>query len=78
MRPRDAISFVNECLRLGAGQTEINSKIIRAAEGEFSIIRRHALEEEWRSAFPTIPFLLDFLASARKQQFDISDILISK
>ena len=47
---------------------------IRAAEGEFSRIRRQALEQEWQSAFPTLPKLLDFMAS-RRDSFDLSSIL---
>lgn len=65
MRPRDIITFVNECLHRADGQYEVSAKTIREAEAEFSRIRRQALEQEWQSAFPTLRRLFDFMSSRR-------------
>jgi hypothetical protein len=72
MRPRDVISFVNECLKLAEGRNEVTANVIRQAEGEFSRIRRLALENEWRSAFPSLPCLLDYLKSFRVPNIDFA------
>lgn len=66
MRPRDVITFVNACLEQAAGRHEVTAKAIREAEGNFSRIRRQALEYEWQSAFPSLPQLLDYVKSNRK------------
>jgi len=53
-RPRDIISFVNLCLTQAQGNSQVTARDIRAAEGEYSRIRLQALEEEWRSALPSL------------------------
>jgi hypothetical protein len=64
MRPRDVIAFVNQCLLASEGSYEVSASHIRKAENEYSRIRREALEQEWRSAFPTLRRLLDFVSSS--------------
>jgi len=61
MRPRDIIAFVNECLKVAEGRPEVTPNQVHQAEGEFSRNRRLSLENEWRSAFPSLPYLLDYL-----------------
>lgn len=53
-RPRDIIAFVNLCFAQAQGKNQVTAKDIRAAEGEYSRLRLQALEEEWRSALPTV------------------------
>src|SRR4051794_26167950 len=48
--------------------------MIRQAEREFSRIRRLALENEWRSAFPSLPSLLDYLKVLRSPAFNFTDL----
>jgi hypothetical protein len=64
-RPRDVISFVNECFERAQGVTEINSKMIKEAESEYSRIRLQALIQEWQSAFPTLPIAFKLLSNRR-------------
>lgn len=72
-RPRDMISFVNECLKKAQGNTEVNSKTIRDAEAEYSRIRRQALIQEWQSAFPSLSVILKLLAN-RKARFKLAEL----
>jgi hypothetical protein len=74
MRPRDVISFVNECLKRAEGQTEITSRFAREAEAQYSRIRREALENEWQSAFPTLSYLFRLL-SARQESFTVDELM---
>jgi hypothetical protein len=66
LRPRDIISFVNECLAAARGRYDVTAAIIKQAETEFSTKRRHSIEQEWQSAYPQIKRLLDLLGSKRK------------
>ena len=54
MRPRDIISFVNECINAAEGLTDISVTIIRKAEVIYAQKRRDALLQEWYSAFPSL------------------------
>ncbi len=62
-RPRDVLAFCNLCLRFAVGSQEVSAKHIKEAEREYSRVRHQALVDEWRSAFPTLPILLHFIAS---------------
>jgi hypothetical protein len=74
MRPRDVITFVNECLNRAEGLNEVTAKGIRDAEGEYSRIRRQALEYEWQSAFPTLHRLLDYLKQFRSANINFEEM----
>ncbi len=50
-RPRDVISYFNECLAVAAGQNKISNKTIRDAEAEYSAKRLRSLADEWREAY---------------------------
>lgn len=63
MRPRDVISFVNECIAVSEGHAEISVSHMRQATIEFSRKRLDALEQEWLSAFPTLKKILGFFVS---------------
>jgi hypothetical protein len=75
MRPRDVIAFVNQCLLASEGSYEVSASHIRKAENEYSRIRREALEQEWRSAFPTLRRLLDFVSSSKNDSFPIGTLV---
>lgn len=64
-RPRDVISFVNECFQRAQGKTEVTPKIIKEAESEYSRIRMQALIFEWLSAFPSLAVVFKLLANRR-------------
>jgi hypothetical protein len=75
LRPRDIIAFVNSCLELSGGSKEITSTLIKQAEKNYSRVRRQALQEEWKSSYPTLDKLIDLLASYSKEGFLFSDLL---
>lgn len=74
MRPRDVISFVNECLANIDVQKKISTEIIFKAEKSYSSKRKTALQQEWASALPTLPILLDFIANFRKSLILVSEL----
>ena len=59
MRPRDAISFVNEALSLSSGRTSISWETLREAESQYSEKRLLALRDEWKSTYPGIEQVMD-------------------
>lgn len=72
-RPRDVISFVNECFQKAQGKTEVSPKVIKEAESEYSRIRMQALIAEWQSAFPSLASAFKLLAN-RRGRFTSSEI----
>lgn len=52
LRPRDAISFVNECLKLADGS--INVDTVCGAENLYSKKRLQSLSDEWESHYPCL------------------------
>jgi len=77
MRPRDMITFINQALEKARGRYEVTANFIKAAEQDYSRIRKQALEDEWRSAFPSLPNLLTFLGN-RKSSMPITDMMDEK
>ena len=74
MRPRDIISFVNECLNNIDTQNKITKETILSAEKLYSLKRKDALLQEWGSALPTLHILLDYISGYRKPLIIISDL----
>lgn len=74
LRPRDIITFVNECLKQARGQSSVLRKHVIDAEREYSRIRVEALQQEWKSALPCLEYLLEFIAS-RKHRFILKELL---
>lgn len=54
LRPRDAITFVNECLALGVGSDRLTWSDIVTAEQSYSAKRLLALRDEWKQTYPGI------------------------
>lgn len=61
LRPRDAIIFVNECLKEAQGKTEILSSDIKLAEKTYSIGRVDSLKYEWYVEHPLLDKYIDML-----------------
>lgn len=57
MRPRDAISFLNECLAEATGHESISMENIHAAEKRYSEGRLNALRDEWRDPYLDIDWV---------------------
>jgi len=74
LRPRDIISFVNECIDAADGQNLISLNALRRAEIEYSRKRRDALLQEWRSAFPTLDKLLSAIIKDRQSSAALADL----
>ena len=60
MRPRDAIEFVNETLKLAEGAEKITVTHMHKVEHTYSCSRRDALLDEWRSVYPALDVCLGF------------------
>ena len=58
MRPRDMISFINECLEVAEGKV-VSWDDIRKAEPNYSRKRLSALRDEWKPTFPGIDEVLE-------------------
>jgi hypothetical protein len=54
LRPRDVISFANECLNLAAGKNSVTWDMLHEAEQPYSEKRLLALRDEWKSTYPDI------------------------
>ncbi|MDQ1744067.1 MAG: hypothetical protein QOE23_2406 [Pseudonocardiales bacterium] len=86
LRPRDAISFINECLIVGVGKDRLPWADIKTAERSYSAKRLLALRDEWKSTYPGIDMVLDKFrkASARmtadeyQQRLDEAMLLLSE
>jgi hypothetical protein len=63
-RPRDAISFVNECLNVAVGKNSISWDAIHEAEHPYSEKRLLALRDEWKSTYPDINRVFDAFLGA--------------
>jgi hypothetical protein len=59
MRPRDLLSFVNECFKASEKHT-ISVRAIKRAEREYARLRHHAICEDWESIYPSIETLIEF------------------
>lgn len=58
LRPRDAISFLNRCVREATGREEISWANIRDAERAYSQDRLEALRDEWKQPYLGIDVVL--------------------
>lgn len=60
-RPRDAIAFVNECLRKAEGRDGITVQCVRDSENEYSAARMDALYFEWIVHYPRLSEYISLL-----------------
>ncbi|TBC66362.1 DNA repair ATPase (plasmid) [Rhizobium leguminosarum] len=73
LRPRDLISFTNECLEAADAKTEISPSDIYSAEQRYSQYRYEALLDEWRVPFPNLVTVTELLRG-RSHAFRVSDL----
>lgn len=82
LRPRDAIAFVNECLRVGVGKTRLAWTDIKTAERAYSSNRVLALRDEWLPTYPGIDLVIEKFrrASARMDRAEfqrrLDDVMV--
>lgn len=74
LRPRDAISFVNYCLKECDGTVSINKNIVLMAEEKFFSSRKRALVSEWASIYKNISHYVDSLSFLKNSEFTISEM----
>ena len=74
LRPRDAISFVNYCLKECDGHIEINQDIVLMAEEKFFSSRKRALVSEWVTIYKNISEYIDSLSILKKHEFSLESI----
>jgi hypothetical protein len=72
-RPRDAIMFVNSCLRESQGKSEITSSTIKLAEKSYSADRIESLKYEWFVEHPLLEKYIEILHH-RNRNFKVSTI----
>ncbi|WP_203661646.1 P-loop ATPase, Sll1717 family, partial [Actinocatenispora rupis] len=64
MRPRDAISYLNECYQLNGGRPRISWDCIHQAQPYYSRGRLLALRDEWKPTFPGIDRVFELFRGA--------------
>ena len=74
LRPRDAISFVNYCLKECDGQVEINQDVVLMAEEKFFSSRKRALVSEWATIYKNISEYINSLSMLKNQEFSLDSI----
>lgn len=74
LRPRDAISFVNQCLSQCDGDVSIDENIVLAAEEKFYALRKKALAKEWVSIYPHVQVYLDALSFLKDDKFTLNSL----
>jgi len=79
LRPRDAIEFVNICLKKVSWDAAIlNENIVLEAEEEFYSGRKSALCSEWYSLFPNLRSYLDVLSVFNNQNISLDKLIAQK
>lgn len=75
LRPRDAISFLNDIIVSADGAIEILAEHVLRAEHQYSLGRLRALCDEWRGSVPWLEDVYTILLRARKKgQFKLREI----
>jgi hypothetical protein len=77
LRPRDALAFANECLRVGVGKSKLPWADIKTAENAYSVGRLQALRDEWKGTYPGIDRVIEMFRSrnARLGKDEFSKLL---
>lgn len=73
LRPRDALAFANECLKVAAGKDRLAWVDVKTAEVAYSAGRLLALRDEWKGTYPGIGDVLEIFrrAPARMTREDV-------
>lgn len=64
LRPRDVVSFFNECFREADGRTSLTWDAIHSAELRYSTNRLLALRDEWKPSYPRVDLLFELFRRA--------------
>ncbi len=74
LRPRDAIMFLNECIKVSEGKPRFTQTLIHQAEEAYSNSRLRALADEWNTDYPDL-IKLCLLFKKFPAKFKQADIL---
>ncbi|MFK4581070.1 P-loop ATPase, Sll1717 family [Bradyrhizobium ottawaense] len=72
-RPREAIIYLNECIKRALGAARITVSVLTQAEVAYSQQRMKSLGDEWKREYPNLEAAARFF-SHRKTQFRIEEI----
>ena len=72
-RPRDIISFFNECIKAAEDRSRLSKDALKRAEGEYSRQRLRALGDEWHADYPGLLDFVDIL-KMRPKSFPLSQV----
>lgn len=61
LRPRDVITFFNECIRVGENRAKFSQQVILQAEDTYSTARLRAIGDEWAADYRNLLELALFL-----------------
>lgn len=77
-RPRDVITFLNECLEQASGSNSVSQKMIRNAEGAYSKRRLRSVADEWREAYGDLEDAINVLRELDVRFYvrDVSDRIL--
>lgn len=73
LRPRDVMSFVNECLKAAEGKTRITWSIMHNAEERYSQKRFRSVLDEWTQLFPSLKHIINIVRGL-PESFVLSDV----
>lgn len=73
MKPRDAITFLNFCIREAAGSDRVTWEDVRKAEVDYSRTRLSALRDEWKDPYLGIEKIFECF-NEKKSVLSRSDI----
>jgi flagellar biosynthesis chaperone FliJ len=65
MRPRDAISYFNECYTQSSGKPKLSWEAIHSAEREYAVKRLLALRDEWKPNYPGLDRVFEKFTSVK-------------
>lgn len=72
-RPRDIITFFNECIAMADGKPRITGSMVKNAEEQYSYKRLQSLATEWLGVYPNL-YCVAKMFSGMKSNFRVSDI----
>jgi hypothetical protein len=73
-RPRDAIEFLNACIKKSDAKPTIRKTALLEAEGEYSRTRLRSIAQEWHAHYPRLPDCVNALLDRMTPQFNVGSI----
>lgn len=75
LTPRDAIAFLNACIRASHGKPKISQEAISTAESDYSKLRLKALGDEWSADYSDLLDIALRLLKGKNASFSLEDLL---